>query len=95
MEGAYDTWTELFKYRWLGQDGAIHSHEISAPCHSPTPPLVAYAYFGGFISNEEELQDVEGAHDDIIPPDDDYGFHFSPHQLAAVQLHNLAAACAT
>ena len=50
MGGAYDTWTELFKYRWLGADGAIHSHEISAPCHTKTPPIIAYACFGGLIN---------------------------------------------
>ena len=42
MGGAYDTWTELFKYRWLGADGAIHNHELSAPCHTKTPPMMAW-----------------------------------------------------
>ena len=68
MGGAYDTWTELLKYRWLGADGAIHSHEISAPWHAKTPPMMAHASFGGLISHSEELQDVQGAHDDIILP---------------------------
>ena len=90
MGGAYDTWTELFKYRWLAADGTTHSHELSAPCHSKTPPIIAYACFGGLIHHSEELQDVQGAHDDIIPPEDDYGFHTSPFQLAATALQQQA-----
>ena len=74
MGGTYDTWTELFKYKWLGTDEVIHSHELSAPYHTKTPPLIAYACFGGLISHSAELQDVQRSHDDILPPDDDYGF---------------------
>ena len=55
--------------------------------------MVAYACFTGLISNEEELQDVEGAEDDTIPEDDDWGYHFSPSQLAGAQLSLLAQAC--
>ena len=95
MGGAYDTWSEMFKYRWIGGDGVIRSHEISAPCHATTPPLVAYACFGGLISGEAELHDVQGAHDDIIPPEDDYGFHSSPHQMAAARFQHLSEVCDT
>ena len=95
MGGAYDTWTELLKYMWLGADGVIHNHEILAPCHVTTPPLVAYACFGGLISGAAKMHDVQGAHDDIIPPDDDYGFHSSPHQMAATRLQLLSKKHAT
>ena len=35
MGGAYDTWTELFKYRWLGENG-FQSQERPELCHTRT-----------------------------------------------------------
>ena len=94
VKGAYDAYTEKFSYRWEGADGHLHSHSISAPCHSPTPPLMAYACFGGLISHAEEMHDVQGADEDAIPEDEvDIDYHNSPHQLAAMQLSDLALAC--
>ena len=49
---------EEFKYRYLAADGVIHSFELSAPCHSGTPPLVAYAFAVGLIDAAEDLLDV-------------------------------------
>lgn len=60
MGGAYDTYSEMFKYKWTGSDGLLRSHEIPAPCHVSSPPIIAYACFGGLISGEGELQDVKG-----------------------------------
>ena len=37
MGGAYDTWTEMFTYRWTDSDGEIQSHQLSALCHSEVP----------------------------------------------------------
>ena len=55
---AYDAYTEQFKYRWTGDDGEAQVHMISAPRHVATPLLIAYAFFGGLISGEADLQDV-------------------------------------
>ena len=68
--GAYDAYTEKFTYRWGDGESGLQSHAISAPCHTSTPPVVAYACFGGLICSEAELQDVVGAGDNTIPEDD-------------------------
>ena len=47
--GGYDSYTEKFKYRYLAADGVLHSFELSAQCHSATPPLVVYAFVVGLI----------------------------------------------
>ena len=88
-KGVYDAYTEKFSYRWEGADGQLLSHNLSAPCHSSTPPLVAYACFGGVISHNAELQDVQSAEDDIMLEDDNWGYHTSPLQLAAIHLRDL------
>ena len=54
---------------------------------------MAYAYFTGLISGEEELQDVQGGFEDSIPEDDDLGLHSAPHQMAAIHLRDLSLAC--
>ena len=69
--GAYDTYTEMFKYRWTTTDGKLQSHEISAPCHSATMPLYAYAYFTDLICHETELEDVQSSSDENIPEEVD------------------------
>ena len=66
VKGAYDAYTERFTYRWDDGEGGLQSHAISAPYHTPTPPVVAYACFGGLICSEAQLQDVVGV-DKIIP----------------------------
>ena len=86
MMGAYDAYTERFTYRWSDGGNGLQSNSIFAPCHTSTPPVVAYACFTGLINNEAEMQDVEGAEDDTIPEDDDWGYHTSPSQLAGAQL---------
>ena len=78
VRGAYDSYTEMFTYRWTGIDRRLKQHAVSAPCHSPSPPLIAYAYFGGLLSGEADLQDVQGADDDVIPAEEDMGYHTSP-----------------
>ena len=65
--GGYDSYTEKFKYRYLAADGVIHSFEQSTPCHSATPPLVAYLFAVGLIDAGEDLLDVLGtSKDDIL-----------------------------
>ena len=91
--GAYDTYTEKFKYRWTGSDGLAHSHEISAPCHVASPPLIAYACFSVLLNGEAELQDVQDSDDKVIPLEEEFGFRSSPLQLAAVNLQRLSEAC--
>ena len=59
--GENGTYTEMFKYCWTNPDGELRSHEILAPGHTASPPLYAYAYFGGLTNNEAELQDVQDA----------------------------------
>ena len=76
--GAYDIYTEMFTYRWYGINGRLRQHTVSAPCHSPSPPLIAYACFSGLLSGEADLQDVQGANDDVIPVEEDIGYHTSP-----------------
>ena len=93
VRGAYDIYTEMFTYRWNGINGRLRQHTVSAPCHSPSPPLIAYACFSGLLSGEADLQDVQGADDDVIPVEEDIGYHTSPLQLAAIRLQHLAEAC--
>ena len=64
--GAYDAYTELFTYRWHDADGQLQAYSISAPCHTSSPPLMAYACFRGLISNEAELQDVMDSDEDFV-----------------------------
>ena len=77
----------MFTYISTDSDGETQSHQFSAPCHSETPPLVAYAYFTDLISNEKELQDVQGLHDDIIPPSDLFDFRDTPRQMMSTIQH--------
>ena len=86
MKGSYDSYTEKFIYRTEDEIGHLRSSSLSAPCHTVTRSLVAYACFGGLVSSREEMQNVESAFEDIILEDDDFGFHISPLQLAATQL---------
>ena len=92
MKGDYDSYTELFTYRCEDGSGGLLSHSITAPCHTMTPPVMAYACFAGLIGGEAELHDVQGASDDIIPEEEDWGYHSAPHQLVAAQLSILSQA---
>lgn len=58
VRGAYDAYTELFTYRWEDGSGKLRAHSLSAPCHTAVLPVIAYACFGGLISNAAELHDV-------------------------------------
>ena len=91
--GAYDAYTEQFTYRWDNGSGGLHSHSIPAPCHFLVLPVMAYACFGRLISNAADLQDVEDANEDLTFPDEEWGYHTSPLQLAAFQLSSLTQAC--
>lgn len=92
--GGYDSYTEKFKYRYLAAVGILHSFELSAPCHSVTPPLVAYAFSVGQIYAAVELLDVLGtSEDDVLSYEDDEVL--APSQMAAAQLNRLAVICAT
>ena len=93
VRGAYDSYTEKFTYRWTNGGGDLRSHSILAPCHASTPPVIAYACFSELISNAAELLDVADSDEDAAALEDDWGYHTSPLQLAAVQLSNLAQAC--
>ena len=77
----------MFTYRWTDSNGEIQSHQLSAPCHLEVPPLAVYAYFTDLISNEKELQDVLGLHDDIIPPFDLFDFRDVPRQMMSTIQH--------
>ena len=93
VRGAYNSYTEMFSYQWSGLDGRLKQHTVSTPCHSPSPPLIAYACFGGLLSGEADLQNVQGASDDIIPVDEYIGYHISTLQLVAVRIQHFAEAC--
>ena len=58
VKGAYDAYTEQFMYRWHDGDGHLQSYSVFAPCHTSSPPLMAYTCFSGLISSEAKLQDV-------------------------------------
>lgn len=66
MGGGYDTYSEMFKYWWVGSNRLTRSFEISVPCHVDSPLLIAYACLGGLISSEDELIDVQGADDALF-----------------------------
>ena len=53
VKGAYDTWTETFRYRWVDTFGGFHSHEISAPCHTKIPQPIGVAYY---TDNEDYIR---------------------------------------
>ena len=72
FNGVYDAYTELFSYRWHDANNKMLTHSISAPCHTSSPPVVAYACFEGLYSSAKELQDVQGAHEDTVPLDNDW-----------------------
>ena len=76
--GAYDAYTEQFMYRWHDGDGKLQSYSVPAPCHTYSPPLMAYACFSGLISSEAELQDVLDSDEDSTEEDEDGGYHSSP-----------------
>ena len=87
--GVYDAYFETFTYRWHGIDGRLTSHTIPAPCHSTSSPIIAYACFEGLINGSEELQDVQGENDPIVPTEEDFGFETSPLQLATLRFQHL------
>ena len=88
--GAYDTYTEMFKYRYVTPSGEIRTHELKAPCHTTATSLYAYAYFTGLINNGAELHDVQGSNDNIIPENKDHGFYTSPLQQRTDSIQLLA-----
>ena len=45
VRGVYDAYIEQFTYRWDNGSGVLRAHSISAPCHTSTQPLMAYACF--------------------------------------------------
>ena len=86
VKGAYDSFTETFTYRTENEIGNLRSTSLSAPCHTITQPLMAYAYFSELVSSSEELHDVQSTFESTIPENEEFGFHTSPLQLAATQL---------
>ena len=70
VKGAYDAYTKKFTYQWGDGESGLRSHAISAPCHTSTPPVVAYACFKDLLSSAADLQDVVGAGDNTISEDD-------------------------
>ena len=88
--GAYDTYTEKFKYRYVTLSGEIQAHELKATCHTAETSLYAYAYFTGPINNAKELIDVQGSNDHIIPVDEDNGFFRTPLQQRTASIQLLA-----
>ena len=46
---------------------------------------MAYAYFANLLNNAEELQDVQGGHDDVIPPIDFFDYQMTPTQMMTMQ----------
>ena len=88
--GAYDTYTEMFKYRYVTPSGEIRTHELKAPCYTTSTSLYAYAYFTGLINNGAKLHDVQGSNDNSIQEDEDDGFHTSPLQQRTASTQLLA-----
>ena len=78
--GAYDTYNETFKYRYVTPGGEIQTHELKAPCRTTKTALYVYALFTGLINDYGELLDVQGSNDNITPVDEEQGFHTSPLQ---------------
>ena len=93
VKGSYYSYTEKFTYRCMDEGGHLRSSSINVPCHAIKRPLVAYAYFAGLISSEEDLQDAQCGFEDTIPVDDDFGFHTSTLQMAATSLKDLFEVC--
>ena len=85
--GAYDSYTGLFTYRYFGSDGRLNSSSLSAPYHTSNPPIAAAAFMVGLIDEVAKLLDVQGTFDDQIPAEEDKedGYHFAPHQMAAIR----------
>ena len=54
---------------------------------------MAYACFGGPISDATKLQDVGDVGEDLTNSDEEWGYRTSPLQLAVFQLSSLAQAC--
>ena len=90
--GVYDSYTELFTYRYFGSDGRLQSSSPFSPCHTSTSPVVAAAFMVGLIDEAAQLLDVQGTFDDQIPEEEykEVGYHAAPHQMAAIRLHDAA-----
>ena len=86
--GGYDSYTELFTYRWEDRNRKLREHSITTPCHTTTPPVMGYACFSGLISSEAKLEDVQSSCEESILEEEEekFGYHSSPHQLAVAQL---------
>ena len=78
VRGVYDAYTEQFTYCWGNGSGSLRAHSTSAPCHTSTQPMMAYACFGGLISNATKLRDIANADEDLTNSDEDWGYHISP-----------------
>lgn len=51
LGGGVDTWTETFYYRYEDAASVTRLAILPAPCHTPTPPLVAYIFFTGLVNS--------------------------------------------
>ena len=93
IAGVVDTLGENFYYRYKDAQGTTQLTTLPAPCHSPTPPVVAYAFFAGLISSSVELLHSVGSTDrgsaDGTVPEVDNGPEPAPHQLAVIQVQIL------
>ena len=78
VKGSHCSYTKKITYRCMDEGGHLRSSSINAPCHTIKRPVVAYAYFAGLISSEEDMQDAQCGFEDTIHVDDDCGFHTSP-----------------
>lgn len=61
---------------------------LPTPCHTPTPPLVANAFFTGLVSHLEEVLDTVGSTNDLVP-EKMFGDSPHPQQMDALQIQNL------
>lgn len=61
---------------------------VPAPCHTPTPPLVASAFFTGLVSSSGEVLNTVGSTDDVVT-EENFGGSPHPQQMAALQIQNL------
>ena len=91
--GAYNSYTKKFKYRYRAIDGILHSYELPAPCESVTTPLVAYAFLVGLIYSSSELLDVLGtSKDDVLSYKDEE--MLAPGHIFGAQFSHMSTICA-
>ena len=81
VKGAYDTWSETFKYRWEDIYGEFHSYEIPAPCHAKIPPPIIHAYYSDNQATQMRGANKEADQQKKVPQVDNYTPTRSPEAI--------------